>query len=81
MLVDNVALGRPRCRDMPFPAHFRAACLDSVSRNAYSREGGTAACSDALYGLQRKRDGDIHFKTLERISPLPTPVLKTGWAT
>ena len=36
VMVDNVALGRPRCRDMPFPAHFRAARLDSVLRDASS---------------------------------------------
>ena len=35
-LVDNVALGWPRCRDMPFPTHFCAACLDSVLRDASS---------------------------------------------
>ena len=34
--VDNVPLGMPRCRDMPFPAHFCAACLDGVLRVTFS---------------------------------------------
>jgi hypothetical protein len=34
--IDNVALGRPRCRDTPFPTHFRAACLDSILRDTFS---------------------------------------------
>ncbi len=33
VLLDNVALGWPRCLDMPFPERFRAACLDSVLRD------------------------------------------------
>ena len=36
VLVDNVALGRPRCRDMPSPTQFCAACLDRVLRDIYS---------------------------------------------
>ncbi|MCI5718934.1 MAG: hypothetical protein MR294_00740 [Bacteroidales bacterium] len=36
VLADNVALGRPRCRDTPFPAHFCAACLDSVLQDTAS---------------------------------------------
>ncbi|MEE3429894.1 MAG: hypothetical protein VZR34_03300, partial [Candidatus Cryptobacteroides sp.] len=36
VLLDNVALGWPRCRDTPFPTHFRAACLDSILRDTYS---------------------------------------------
>ncbi|MCI2108801.1 MAG: hypothetical protein LKK12_09655 [Bacteroidales bacterium] len=35
-LLDNVALGRSRCRDMPFPTHFCAACFDSVLRDTSS---------------------------------------------
>jgi hypothetical protein len=36
VLVDNVALGSPRCRDMPLSVRFRCACLDRVLRDTSS---------------------------------------------
>ena len=60
VLVDNVVLGRPRCRDMPFPTHLRVVCLDSVLRGASSR-GFTY--SYATFPRRRPRQ-DLHRSRL-----------------
>ncbi len=90
--VDNVALGRPRCLDMPFPERFRAACLDSVLRDASS--GGFEYTYAILYCFSFDKvlwniedrlwlftivgNGDIHNKRWGDYSHCQPPFWRLG---
>lgn len=67
-LADNVALGKPWCREMPHFTHLRTVCLDSVLWNLEER----------LWLFTIVGNGDIHFKCQGGIFSLLTIFLKMG---